>query len=237
MPASGSPSPPATGAASEPVAVESENPCPAEMQYPCQGPLDAGTYQTEVFSHGLTFTVPAGWMYVDEPGNLPILPAGGAYGGIDTGLSDDVFVLAKAVAPAECTGTPSTTIPQTAEGLVTFLTTNPHFTVTNVHPVSVGGLDGTALDLGRAGAGTDTCLNPSANPYLMFLGVDPSEGVFVIGPAGIGTGTVRIDVLADGDHALVVEVDDAIGGSTYGDGDPWLAAAQAVIDSFQFAAE
>ena len=118
---------------------------------------------------------------------------------------------------------------------MTFLTTNPHFTVTNVHAVSVGGLDGTAMDLGRAGAGTDTCRNPIADAYLMFLGIDPSEGVFVIGPAGIGTGTVRINVLADGDHALVVEVDDALGGSTYGDGDAWLAAAQAVIDSFEFA--
>ena len=206
------------------------------MQYPCQGPLEAGTYQTEVFAHRLTFTVPAGWMYADEPGNLPILPAGGSYHGIDTGLSDDVFVLANAVAPAECTGTPSTTRPPTVEGLVHFLTTNPHFSVTNVHAVSVGGLDGTGMDLGRAGDGTDICWNPIVDPYVMFMGIDPSEGVFVIGPAGIGTGTVRINVLADADHALVVEVDDAIGGSTYGDGDAWQTAAQAVIDSFQFAA-
>jgi len=68
-----------------------------------------------------------------------------------------------------------------------------------------------------------------------FVGVNPSHGAFGITPvvAGVRLFVLRVDA---SDAALVIEVDDAKGGgSDYGDGAEWNAAAQAFIDSIEFA--
>ena len=197
-------------------------------------PLEAGTYATEFQTPALTYTVPsAGWGSLDRevsPGNFHLFPPGSSMAGFETGRGDVITVIASGVPPGTCTGAPSTKFPGTFAGLLEFLTTNPHITVSGVKNASVGGLDGKVLDL--AFAKTDGC---SDGVYVdLYVGVGRSHGQFGIPPA---TASMRLFLLhvAGNDAALVIEIDDGKGGgSDYEDGDAWYSVAQGVIDSFVF---
>jgi len=197
-------------------------------------PLEAGTYATEFLMPALTYTVPsAGWGSLNRevsPGNFHLFPPGSSMAGFNTGSGDVITVIASGVPPGTCTGAPSTTFPGTFAGLLEFLTTNPHITVSGVKNASVGGLDGKVLDI--AFAKTDGC---SDGVYVdLYVGVGRSHGQFGIPPA---TASMRLFLLhvAGNDKALVIEIDDGKGGgSDYGDGDEWYKVAQGVVDSFVF---
>ena len=204
-----------------------------------QGPertcaLDAGTYATEFFFPGLTYTVPStGWSSLNReasPGNFHLFPPGSSMAGFNTGSGDVITVIASGVPPGTCTGTPSTTFPGTYDGLLKFLTTNTHITVGRVKNESVGGLQGKVVDI--AYAKSDGCVD---GDYVdLYIGVGRSHGQFGIPPA---TASMRLFLLhaADSDKALVIEIDDGkAGGSDYGDGDAWYTVAQSVVDTFVF---
>jgi hypothetical protein len=209
--------------------------CPSSSQgpeKPC--PLESGTYATAFQTPALTYTVPsAGWGSLDRevsPGNFHLFPPGSSMAGFETGSGDVITVIASGVPPGMCTGAPSTKFPGTYDGLLEFLTTNPHITVTGVKSASVGGLDGKVLDIEFAK--TDGCVD---GVYVdLYVGVGRSHGQFGIPPA---TASMRLFLLhvAGNDEALVVEIDDGKGGgSDYGDGDDWYKVAQGVVDSFVF---
>ena len=207
---------------------------------PSDGPertcaLEAGTYATESFVPGVTYTVPStGWASLNRaaaPGNFHLFPAGGgSIEAFEVGTTDAISIITAAVAPGRCTGEPSTEIEPTLDGLAEFLTTNPRLDISNVHDASVGGLDGTVMDV--AYKQSDGCVDGDYVDF--FIGVSPSHGPFGIAPVEAGARLYLLHL--DGrDTALVIDVDDAKnGGSDYGDGDDWFAAAQGVIDSIVF---
>jgi hypothetical protein len=197
-------------------------------------PLEAGTYATEFFVPEVTYTVPsAGWASLNReaaPGNFHLFPSGGgSIQAFESGATDAITILSAAVAPGRCTGQPSTKFEPTFDGLEEFLTTNSRLQVRDVRDVSVGGLDGTVMDV--AYGQPDGCDDGDYTDFL--VGVSPSHG-----PFGVNRGvSARLYLLhvAGRDAALVIEVDDAKhGGSDYGDGAAWFEAAQAVIDTIVF---
>ena len=198
--------------------------------------LEAGTYATEFFVPGLTYTVPsAGWASLNRQaasGNFHLFPpGGGSIDAFESGTTDAITILSAGVAPGRCTGEPSSEFDPTFDGLVEFLTTNPRLQVLHVGDTSVGGLDGKVFDL--AFKESDGC--PDGEYTDLLVGVSPSHGAFGITPQLAG---VRVYLLRAKrtDAALVIEVDDAKnGGSDFGDGQDWYGAAQAVIDTVVFA--
>lgn len=197
--------------------------------------LEAGTYSTEFLKPGLTYTVPsAGWGSLNReasPGNLHLFPPGSSLAGFDNGTSDDITFLSAVVPPGTCTGEPSTEFEPTFDGLVEFLRNNDHLVVRHARNASVGGWDGTVMDI--AFARSDGC--PDGDFADLVAGVDPSHGAFAITPAMAG---VRFYLLHNPNSTTpsVILIDDAAGGgSDYGDGKDWYDAAQGVIDTFVFA--
>jgi hypothetical protein len=210
--------------------------CPSSSQGPERQCFlgEAGTYATAFQTPALTYTVPsAGWSSLDRevsPGNFHLFPPGSSMAGFNTGSGDVITVIASGVAPGTCTGAPSTTVPGTYDGLLKFLTTNPHLTVSGVKNASVGGLQGKVINI--AYARPDGCAD---GDYVdLYVGVGRSHGTFGIPPT---TASMRLFLLhvTGNDKALVIEIDDGKGGgSDYGDGDPWYSVAQGVIDTAVF---
>jgi len=210
--------------------------CPSSSQGPERQCVlgAAGTYATAFQTPALTYTVPSvGWSSLDRevsPGNFHLFPPGSTMAGFETGRGDVITVIASGVPPGSCTGAPSTELPGTYDGLLEFLTTNKHITVTGLKTASVGGLQGKVLNI--AYAKSDGCVD---GDYVdLYVGVDRSHGQFGIPPA---TASMRLFLLhvPGSDKALVIEIDDGKGGgSDYGDGDAWYTVAQSVVDSFVF---
>ena len=210
--------------------------CPSSSQGPERQCFlgEAGTYATEFQVPALTYTVPsAGWSTLDRevsPGNFHLFPPGSTMAGFETGRGDVITVIASGVPPGTCTGAPSTKFPGSYDGLLEFLTTNKHITVSGPKSAAVGGLQGNVLNITYAKA--DGCVD---GDYVdLYIGVDRSHGQFGIPPA---TASMRLFLMhvPGSEKALVIEIDDGKGGgSDYGDGDAWYAAAQGVIDSFAF---
>jgi hypothetical protein len=197
--------------------------------------LEAGTYSTEYLKPGLTYTVPsAGWGSLNReasPGNFHLFPPGGSLAGLELGTSDDITMLSAAVPPDTCNGQPSSEFPPTFDGLVEFLTNNDHLVARHARNATVGGWDGTVMDITFAEG--DGC--PDGVFADLMVGVDPSHGAFGVSPAMVG---LRLYLLHNPttDTALAIMIDDAAGGgSDYGDGEDWYAAAKSVIDTFVFA--
>jgi hypothetical protein len=199
-------------------------------------PLEAGTYATEFFVPQMTYTVPsAGWASLNRqaaPGNFHLFPpGGGAIQAFESGTTDAITILSAGVAPGRCTGEPSARFEPTFDGLVEFLTTTPRLHVRHVRDASVGGLDGTVMDI--AFGVSDGCEDGVYTDLL--VGVSPSHGGFGINPqlSGVRLYLLRVD---GSDAPVIIEVDDAKdGGSDYGDGEDWYGPAQAVIDTIVFA--
>jgi hypothetical protein len=192
-------------------------------------------YSTEFLKPGLTYTVPsAGWASLNReasPGNFHLFPPGGSLSGFNLGTSDDITMLSAAVPPGTCDGEPSTEFDQSFDGLVEFLKTDDSVVVSHPRDASVGGWDGTVMDIGFARS--DGC--PDGDYADLMVGVDPSHGAFGITPAMAG---IRLYLLHNPatDTALAIMIDDAAGGgSDYGDGEDWYHAAKSVIDTFVFA--
>lgn len=198
--------------------------------------LEAGTYATEFFVPALTYTVPsAGWASLNRQaasGNFHLFPpGGGSIEAFESGTTDAITILSAGVAPGRCTGEPSSAFDPTFDGLVTFLTTNPRLDVVGIGNTSVGGLPGKVLDV--TFKKSDGC--PDGEYTDLLVGVSPSHGAFGISPQEAG---LRLYLLRAGpsDPAIVIQVDDAKnGGSDFGDGKNWYAAAQGVIDTVMFA--
>ena len=197
--------------------------------------LDAGTYSTVGMRPNLTYTVPSpGWSSLNReaaPGNFHLFPPGGSMAGFVDGTTDDITIVTAVVPPGTCTGKPSSDFDHTFDGMVEFLTMSDHIAASDLRDVSVGGWDGTVMDIGFVQQ--DGC---SEGVFVdLMVGVDPAHGAFGITPGMAG---VRLFLLRNpsSDMPLAVIVDDAAnGGSVYGDNTDWYDIAESVIDTLVFA--
>jgi hypothetical protein len=193
----------------------------------CLGLISAGTYTTKTFGPTLTYSVPAGWAnYEDLRGNFLLLPRGSSPAGVNPGTSDYLGVYTSVVAAGHCTGTPSSTVASTFDGLAGWLKKDPALTVTNVHDVAVGRLAGVVMDIVMKGSTGDGC--PDGSYADVYVGKFPSSLIHGVVP-NYG---LRVYLLQNGTETLAIEVADATkGGSDYPD---WYKAAGDVIKTFIF---
>jgi len=197
--------------------------------------LESGAYRTVHSFPGMTYSVPnGGWGSVDQaggPGNFLLVPRGASVEGALDGASDDIIFFGKVAVPGHCTGEPLTNAATTFDSFVAFITKHPHLVVKDVRDVSVGGLDGKAIDLAIDDVG-DGC---DQKPHVDLLAaVDPTHGSWGI-EGTPGRMIARMYVLDNHGAPLVIEVDDVQAGSTYGDGAPWLSVADGVVNTIDFA--
>lgn len=197
-------------------------------------PLEAGTYDTVGMKPNLTYTVPTpGWASMNRevaPGNFHLFPPGGSMAGFASGTTDDITIVTAVVPPGLCTGKPATDLDQTYDGMLGFLTKDDRIALSDRRDASVGGLDGTVMDI--TFVKEDGC--PDGSYSDLFVGVDPAHGTFGIVPGMVG---MRFFLLHNpsSDLPIAVLIDDAAkGGSDYGDGTAWTDAAQKVIDTITF---
>jgi hypothetical protein len=148
--------------------------------------------------------------------------------GFDEGTTDAITVLSAVVPPGVCTGQPSEKFASTFRGLMHFMRGNPHVVLTDIRNASVGGLKGVEMDV--AYADSDGC--PDGDYADLMVGVDPSHGAFGVAPSNRGLRVILLHIPGS-EIPLAILIDDARnGGSDYGDGEPWLDAAEGVIHTF-----
>jgi hypothetical protein len=112
----------------------------------CLGPLDPGTYKTQVFEPAIRYTVPEGWVNAEDlPGNFLLYrsddpqagPAGGSYIGIYTDIR----------APKHCQEAWADGVGHTPAELATWYVQHPGLATSQPRQVEVGGLDGLMVDV------------------------------------------------------------------------------------------
>jgi hypothetical protein len=225
-PSAAASAPSATSATSSPTAavVSCPNPEGGPRNH-CLGPLTAGTYQTSMFQLPLTYTVPAGWGNLEDlPGNFLLLPVDATLAGVNPGTSDYLGVYTSVAAAGHCTGTPSTSVPATWQGLVDWLAADPALAVTNRKSVTVAGLKGEVMDVAMKDPKGDGC--PDGIYADVYVGVGNTSLVH-----GVVTGyRMRIYLLQHGSDTLAIEIANAPGGY-YAD---WPSFADGVVATFRF---
>jgi hypothetical protein len=185
----------------------------------CLGPLDAGTYATQIFSPAITYTVPDGWTNGEDLlGNFLLqLEGDPRYLGIYRNVA----------VPFECEEKPDPSVDQSIEALSSWLTEHPGLQTTEPIRVSVGGLDGVYLDISLASSWTTTCPFSEGQPVVPFIiGGDPSSLHHVILPGF----EVRLYLLEYEDGNVAIEV-----GPEGGSLEEYLEEVAPIIESLQFA--
>ncbi len=200
----------------------------------CLGPLEAGTYTTQVFEPMLTYAVPGGWANIEDlPGQVVLLPPGATHAGVDPGTSDYLGIYTSIAAPLkDCSSQPDPGVGPGVAGYLTWIASHPALDASDPQPVTVSGLTGSLVDVALGADATDVCSDPGAGIdrfVEVAIGLPPSEfsaGAF----AGI---TYRLELFDVNERILAILVSDTTdGGSNEAD---WNAAAQGVIDTFSFA--
>lgn len=193
----------------------------------CLGPVAAGTYTTRRFTPTLTYTVPDGWANLEDmAGNFLLLPPGADLAGVNAGTSDYLGVYTWVVAPEHCTGRYEPMVKETFDGLLGWLKGDLAIRLSNVHDVTVGGLEGVAMDIAQKVPTGDGC---SDGTYAdVYVGAFPTSLVHAVDTDY----PMRVFLLRNGDKALAVELADAPnGGSDFAD---WFAAAEPVVEGLVF---
>jgi hypothetical protein len=184
--------------------------------------LAAGTYSTTNFRPTLTFTVPAGWELVaDTPNWVQLRPTGAENLGL--------YLFRDARAASQdptCPTTPAEGVGMTSSELTVFYRGLPGLVAGSPALVTVGGLNGSSIDLGMTPGWTFSC--PFADgvptvPLLMNAGIDR----WVLA----GGERLRFYFLDLPDGNVVVDVDDFEGSQI----DTLIASATPIIKSFVFA--
>ena len=193
--------------------------------------LTAGTYTTQTFEPGLTYTVTHGWSnYEDLPGNFLLLPPGVDLAGVDAGTADFIGAYdGVAAASADCAERPQADVETTAEAIATWLASADGLTASEPQAVSVGGRDGLVFDVELAVGYTEGCPYPDLEGIPMV----PMLIGNLIGPASLHhvvmDDTVTRLYLLEGPpyRTIAIEINDARGGMS-------LEELDAVVEEFQF---
>ena len=135
--------------------------CPNRHGGVCLGTLVAGTYETSRFDPRIAYTVPDGWLNLEDlPGNFLLQ------------MTDDVRYLGiyqNVRAPAECAESWAEGVGGTVEELVGWYRAHPGLTTTEPEDVNVGGLSGVFLDISLDPSWNVTCPYSEGQPIVPFI--------------------------------------------------------------------
>lgn len=135
--------------------------CPNPHGGVCLGPLAAGSYLTSSFDPPIGYTVPDGWVNLEDlPGNFLLQ------------MTDDVRYLGiyqNVRAPAECAEAWAAGVGGTVDDLAGWYTSHPGLTTTEPEDVKVGGLSGVFLDISLDPSWDVTCPYSEGQPVVPFI--------------------------------------------------------------------
>jgi hypothetical protein len=197
---------------------------------PCLGTLSAGTYRTEEFEPGLTYSMPDGWQNTsDLTGEVGFLAPGYALDGSADGGSEYIVVFTSVRAENRKCSTLAEAesdqpgVARTPEAMAAEFQVRPGLVTTEPQAATIGGLHGLVMDIRMAPDWTGTCFY-WAEPIVQLMGgVPPSEF-----DHGVDRGmTMRLYLLARGSTTLAIEVAD------YSDG-AHLDDYSAIVEQFVF---
>jgi len=197
---------------------------------PCLGTLTAGTYGTEEFEPGLTYTMPDGWQHTsDLRGEVGFLAPGYSLDGVDAGGSEYIVVFTSVKAENRKCSTLAEAesdepgVARTPEAMAAEFQMRPGLVTTEPEAATIGGLRGLVMDIRMAPDWTGTCFY-WAEPIVQLMGgVPPSEF-----DHGIDQDmTMRLYLLVRGSTTLAIEVAD------YSDG-AHLDDYSAIVEQFAF---
>jgi hypothetical protein len=204
--------------------------CPNPDGGPCLGTLTAGTYATELFEPGLTYTMPEGWQNTsDLEGEVGFLPPGYSLEGADAGGSEYIVVFTSVRAENRKCSTLAEAesdepgVARTPEAMAAEFQARPGLVTTDPEPVTIGGLSGLVMDIGMAPGWTGTCFYWDEPAVQLIGGVPPSEFDHGIIP-GL---TMRLYLLARGTSTLAIEITDFSDGAH-------LDGYSAIVEQFEF---
>jgi hypothetical protein len=198
--------------------------CPYPDGGACLGSVAAGRHTTTRFQPQMTYTVPVGWSNVEDlKGNVSLLAPVGTLAGAAAGTSDTIGVFTSAVPAEGCDFKSAPDVAATPSAFAAWLTRHAGLVTSKTHPVSIGGLSGTVVDMRMARQWTETCpfLTP---PVVVFMkGRKPSSLEHVVVPGG----AIRLYLLGFGEGVLAIEIGDASNGKH-------LDRYSKIVESFVF---
>ena len=193
----------------------------------CVGELSAGTHRTSTLRPALTYTVPLGWTnFTDHPGVFGLVPPGGDWQAVDTGQSDYLDVITSIATARDGCADGHGSI-HTPEGFARWLRHEPGIALTNLTPVTIGGLSGVVVDLRMRKDWKKTCPwshGIPAQQALTGLPPSPSELNHSMLPPPM---VMRLYLLHYKHETLGIEIDEV-------SGDSKLDSYSAVVKTFRF---
>ena len=187
-------------------------------------PLPAGTYTSKVFTPELTFTVPDGWENsADSAAYLQLRPLG------DENVGIHVFRGPVAMSQdASCPLAADPGVGPTSFDLVKWIRDRPGLIVSQPGMATVGGLNGTVIDIGIVDGWKASCPFANGLPTVPLFFQPPDGYRWVVA----GNERLRLYVLDVPGGGLVIVDIDAFEGTRM---DALLKAAAPIVRTFSFA--
>lgn len=196
----------------------------------CLDTLTAGTYTTDAFEPGLTYTMPEGWQNLtDLQGEVFFLAPGQSVEGVNAGGSEYIGVYTSVRALNRRCRTEAEAssdepgVARTPEALAAEFEARPGLITTEPQAVTIGGLSGLVMDISMAADWRGTCFYLDELAVQLLGGVAPSEFEHGI----LHRLTMRLYLLERGDSTLAIEIDD------YSDG-AHLDEYSEIVEQFEF---
>ena len=190
------------------------------------GRLAAGTWDSRAFAYPLTYTVPTGWRNMEDyPDDLRLQPEGAK---ADDGITlwAAVYVAAQ---DAACTESPDPGRGHKAADFIDLLTTHPGLVASTPAAVTVGGLQGSLVDVALAPSWKATCPFSEGQPFVPFVtdslpGPGMHQGIAV-------TERARLIFLDAKDGETILIYIDSVDGTTF---DAIVGQSMPIVESIVF---
>jgi hypothetical protein len=193
----------------------------------CRNTLKAGTYTTDGFEPGLTYTMPAGWQNLsDTQGEVFFVAPGYAPDDVHAeyiGVFTSVRAENRHCRTEEEASSDEPGVARTPDALAAEFQARPGLVTTKPKPATLGGLSGLVMDITMKPGWDGKCFYWDGPAVQLLGGVQPSEF-----DHGIIDGlTMRLYLLKRGQSTVAVEIDDYAGGDH-------LGKYSRIVDTFQF---
>jgi hypothetical protein len=193
---------------------------------PAASALPAGTYTSAALGPTLTFTLPDGWETgPDQSGYLRIRPAGDEVVGIHL-FRDPVAMSQAASCPLEA----EPGVGRSSIDLAKWIRERPGLVVGQPAMATVGGLRGTAIDIGIADGWRPSCPFAQGLPTVPLIFQPPDGYRWIVA----GSERLRLYLLDVPGGGLVIVDIDAFDGTRW---EAILEAAAPIVRSFSFATQ
>lgn len=206
----------------------------------CLGKLESGTHESTYFAPflpsdvdweyergAMSYTVPEGWTNSEDWPNEYVLQPQSVHDFTGIFMANEIVIASQADG---CPEEPDPSVGRSVAEMTAWLTTAEGIVASDPIDVSIGGLEGTMIDLQLDPAWTETCPFSGGAPVrALFVGPTPDVGIhWGIG----GDAHMRVYLLDRGDGtALIIDVE----GSDEDSYQALLTEATEIVESIEFA--